>query len=261
MAEIRRGYNGDAPHGERLPWLEPVEDEYEPQPEGGAGLAVIGLALLVLVGLAVGAFVYYRHWSASRADLGQIIRAPAGPYKVRPSDPGGLKIDAAGAVAEHTGTGGDIDAPLDLAALPEKPMTGPGSEPDATEPIQPPAATAPKPAAPATTTAATAKPAAPLPAPAPAPPPAAPVAPAAKPVATGGSGTIQLGALASEAKAKAVWKAMSGRFDFLAPLTMSITPVKVGDNTLYRLRAGGGNARTICARLKIAGEACTIVTQ
>jgi len=100
---------------------------------------------------------------------------------------------------------------------------------------------------------------APLPAPiAKAPPsPQKPQAPAAPPSA--GSGTIQLGALASEAKAKQVWKTLSTRFGFLQPLAMSITPVKVGDNTLYRLRASGGDARALCARLKVAGESCNVV--
>jgi cell division septation protein DedD len=214
---------------------------------------LVGLALLVVIGLAIGGFVYFRHWSASRADIGQIIRAPAGPYKERPANPGGLVVDPTAAVAEHTGTGGDIDAPLDLAALPEKPVTGPGSEPEASAPIIPPAP-APKAPLPAALPPTAAKPIAP-------PPPAAKPAPAPvtpAPPATGGS-TIQLGALNSEAKAKQVWKSMSGRFGFLAPLTMSITPVKVGDSTLYRLRAAGPDARTACAKLKVAGEACTLV--
>jgi hypothetical protein len=264
MVEIRRGFGDDSPRGERLPWLEPVEDEYEPEPGGGSGLALIGLALLVLVGLGIGGFMLYRHWTASRADLGQIIRAPETPYKVRPTDPGGLKIDPTGAVAEHTGTGGDIDAPLDLAALPEKPITGPGSEAGSSVPISPRAVLAPPPLAPGKI---------PPPAAAPAPQPVkpAPVAPkpvpaAAKPaepapVASGGSGTIQLGALNSEAKAKQVWKSMSGRFSFLGPLTMSITPVQVGETTLYRLRASGGDAHNLCAKLQIAGEVCTVVSR
>ena len=253
MVEIRRGYSGGA-GGERLPWLEPVEDEYEPEPKGTGGLALLGLALLLVIGLGIGGFMAWRHWSAGHADLGEVIAAPVGPYKVRPRDPGGLKIDANGAVAEHTGTGGDIDAPLDLTALPEKPVTGPGS--DMPEPVPPPVAAKPA-------VAPVAKPGAPPAAPViakPAPPPPAPIVRKPEPVLSGG-GTIQLGALASEAKAKAVWKAMSGRFDFLAPLAMSITPVQVGENTLYRLRVSGTDARTACAKLRIAGEACTVVTQ
>lgn len=266
MVEIRRGLGGDAPRGERLPWLEPVEDEYEPEPRGGGGLALLGFIVLVLAGLGIGAFMLYRHWSASHADLGQIIHAPTTPYKVRPVNPGGLKVDPTGAVAEHTGTGTDIDAPIDLSALPEQPVTGPGSGTGASAPIQPHAAPAP---------------ATPAKAPAPAtvlPPPSAPVVtkptplpvPEVKPApmqnlplpaTSSGGGTVQLGALNSEAKAKQVWKAMSGRFAMLAPLTMSITPVKVGDNTLYRLRASGGDARTICAKLRVAGEVCNVVSE
>lgn len=262
MVEIRRGFGDDGPRGERLPWLEPVEDEYEPEPRGGGALALLGLLALLLVGVGIGAFMLYRHWSASRADLGQIIQAPATPYKVKPADPGGLRVDPTGAVAEHTGTGNDIDAPIDLSALPEKPVTGPGSEAGSSAPIQPQAVPA-APTAKAPPSAALPAPAAPVvvkPAPLPLPVKPAPIDDKPVPVA-GGGGTIQLGALNSEAKAKQVWKEMSGRFPALAPLTMSITPVKVGDNTLYRLRASGSDARLVCAKLKVAGEVCNVVSQ
>jgi len=160
--------------------------------------------------------------------------------------------------------------------MPEQPITGPGSdkgaEPQA--PANPPAPGAPAQPAPAPVakappkvqlaynapTAASAPVVkAPPPAPHPSAPPvpAKPAAPAAPPSA--GGGTIQLGALASEAKAKQVWKSLSGRFGSLAPLAMSITPVKVGDTTLYRLRASGGDANRICAQLKVAGETCNVV--
>jgi hypothetical protein len=88
--------------------------------------------------------------------------------------------------------------------------------------------------------------------------PARPETPTPAPSASGG-GTIQLGALGSEAKAKQVWKTLSTRFSSLAPLAMSVTPVKVGDTTLYRLRASGGDARRLCAQLKVAGETCNVV--
>ncbi|WP_404710119.1 SPOR domain-containing protein [Sphingomonas sp. MMS24-J13] len=217
----------------------------------------------MLVGIGIGAFMLYRHWSASHADLGQIIRAPDTPYKVKPVNPGGLKVDPTGAVAEHTGTGNDIDAPIDLSALPEKPVTGPGSEAGSAAPIQPrvvPAPPAPAPGKAPPPVVASATPPAPVVV-KPAPLPARPTPVDDKPVSLSGGGTIQLGALNSEAKAKQVWKEMSGRFPALAPLTMSITPVKVGDNTLYRLRASGGDARTVCAKLKVAGEVCAVVSQ
>ncbi|UAK24821.1 SPOR domain-containing protein [Sphingomonas nostoxanthinifaciens] len=268
MAEIRRGLGGEGLGNERLPWLEPVEDE-DDYAEGGnfGGIALIGLGLLVAIALIVAAVMLFRHWQASHADLGKIIHAPTTPYKVKPVNPGGLTVDGSGAVAEKTGTGGDIDAPLDLAAIPEQPVAGPGSgqapaAPHATATVPArPAAAAPVPTM-ANPVPAPAQPAPPLPRLVPKPVPVVPPAATAteKPAPVIGGGTIQLGALNSEAKARSVWKSLSSRFGFLAPLAMSITPVQVGDKTLYRLRASGGDARSLCARLKIAGEVCTVVT-
>jgi len=279
MAEIRRGLGGDGLGNERLPWLEPVEDEDDyPETGGGGGGRTALWVVIGLVALAIlfGAFVLWQRHQASQADLGQIIHAPKGPYKEKPANPGGLKVDESDVLAAKMGTGSDIDSPIDLSRIPEQPVTSSGNGETAAPP------TAPAPAKPgAAPTAAVPAPAAsakvpPRPTQASAPPtaasapvvkapptaptakaPAAPAAPAAPPSA--GGSTIQLGALASEAKAKQVWKSLSSRFGFLAPLNMSITPVKVGDNTLYRLRASGGDARRLCAQLKVAGESCNVV--
>ena len=103
MGEIRRGIRADN-RVERLPWLEPVEDEDDyPGGERGRGWIVAGLALLAVIVLAVIAIVAFRHWHGSREDLGGIIRAPTTPYKVRPINAGGLAVDTSGAVAEQTG--------------------------------------------------------------------------------------------------------------------------------------------------------------
>ncbi|WP_420137320.1 SPOR domain-containing protein [Sphingomonas sp.] len=282
MVEIRRGFGAEGMGNERLPWLEPVEDEDDYlEPAGGGGR----LALWIVVGIAAvailfGAFVLWQRHRASQADIGQIIHAPAGPYKEKPANPGGLAVDESGVIAERMGTGNDIDSPIDLSKIPEQPVTGAGSDPSLTPtPVPTPSGAAPG-AVPAPTAAArppVAKPAPTQahPAPAPsvataavvkAPPkavtPKAPTPVVAAPAAaasSGGGGTVQLGALASEAKARAVWKTLSSRFGALAPLTMSITPVKVGDNTLYRLRASGGDARKLCAQLRVAGESCNVV--
>src|SRR3546814_18718385 len=77
--------------------------------------------------------------------------------------------------------------------------------------------------------------------------------------AEGGAGagaTIQLGDFSSQAGANSAWKALSGRFSYLAPLSHSVTPVESGGKTLYRLRASGPDASSICGRLRVAGEAC-----
>lgn len=75
----------------------------------------------------------------------------------------------------------------------------------------------------------------------------------------GAIGTIQLGAFSSEASANKAWKALSERFAYLAPLGHSIIPVEQEEKTLYRLRANGPDAVSICNRLRIAGEACVTV--
>jgi len=278
MAEIRRGFGGEGLGNERLPWLEPVEDEDDyPETGGGGGrLALWIVAGLVLLAILFGGFVIWQRHRAQTADVGQIIHAAPGPYKEKPANPGGLQVSEGDVIASRMGTGNDIDSPIDLSRMPEQPVANPrGGQASA-----PPAPSAPSasgaPANPASAPAAKAPPhptlayAPPSAASAPvvkAPPPVpvakAPPAPQktqtpATPPSAGG-GTIQLGALASEAKAKQVWKTLSTRFAFLQPLSMSITPVKVGDNTLYRLRASGGDARSLCARLKVAGESCNVV--
>ena len=82
-------------------------------------------------------------------------------------------------------------------------------------------------------------------------PPAATPAPAAGP-----GGTIQLGAFPSGASAEKAWKALSGRFAYLAPLSHSVVAANVNGRTYYRLRASGPGAAGICGRLKVAGEQC-----
>jgi cell division septation protein DedD len=282
MAEIRRGFGGETLGNERLPWLEPVEDEDDyPETGGGGGGRLALWIVIILVALAIifGGFILWQRHRAASADIGEVIHAPAGPYKEKPANPGGLQVNEGDVIAAKMGTGTDIDSPIDLTRIPEQPVTGPGSDQSAVPapapaPVaaRPGAPVAPPPAAPAPVAKAPPHPALayapPTAASAPvvkAPPPArvaktppAPPVPSAPPSASGGS-TIQLGALGSEAKARQVWKSLSTRFGTLAPLTMSITPVKVGDNTLYRLRASGGDARKLCAQLKVAGETCNVV--
>jgi len=270
MTEIRRGFGGDGLGNERLPWLEPVEDEDDyPEAGSGGGGRIALLIVIGLVALAVlfGTFVLWSRYRAAQADVGTILHAQPGPYKQKPANPGGLKVDESGVIAEKMGTGTDIDSPLDLSRIPEQPVTGPNSEQSAAQssasaPADPgtakPAPLAkvpPKPTLPYAAPTAASAPVVKAPSPAPTPKIAVPAT--ARP--SGGSGTIQLGALASEAKARAVWKTLSSRFGVLAPLNMSITPVKVGANTLYRLRASGGDARKLCAQLRVAGESCNVV--
>ncbi len=74
---------------------------------------------------------------------------------------------------------------------------------------------------------------------------------------------IQLGAFSSEAAANAAWTRLSKRFAFLAPLSKQVAETKASGATLYRLRAAasdGAQARDLCGRLKVGGEACVVVS-
>ncbi len=268
MVEIRRGSDGGAysgsggvSGGDRLPWLEPVEDEdddgYGPGPDdnpGGYG-GVIAAMLAVLVGIAIvtAGVVWFRHHRAATADIGEVIHPEPGPYKVKPTAAGGLDTEQTGKVAAGTSAGEDEQTVMDYNAVPEKPMitrqVAPGKKPQLV--VQ---AAAPPPAPVA------------LPKPEPAPPPkpaqVATIAPSTPPAApTTFPGTIQLGAFSSEAKAKTAWKTLSGRFAMLKEMTPAVTAVDAGDNHLFRLRATGATLppAQICARMHVAGDTCSVV--
>jgi hypothetical protein len=82
--------------------------------------------------------------------------------------------------------------------------------------------------------------------------------PVARPAA--GGATIQLGAYGSQSGAQDAWNKLTRRYTYLSALTMSVESVQVNGATLYRLRASGPDAGTLCGRLKVAGETCMTVS-
>lgn len=217
------------PYDEQLPWLQPVEDEDEPRGLSArkmlAALAVVLLAALILVGT----FFWLGRRDASVGGAPQLIQAPAGPYKVRPADRGGLDISGESETAFETSAGEDRDSQLDTSKLPAGTVQKPVSEaPTGEAPAQ-----AAKPAA------------------------VEPEAPAA-PKATGGTGSvIQLGAFANQAQAERAWTALAARFPSIAAMNKMIVPFAHG----IRLRAGAASpseAKQACDTLKAAGENCFV---
>jgi len=224
---------------DRLPWLEAVEED----DGGGDGPSVAKLIAAIVIGLvAIGVIVGGLFWLGNRNQAGadnEIIAAPEGDYKVRPENPGGMNVSGEGEVAAAASAGQTPQGNLALNA-PEAPVT---QAPRPAAPAAAPVAQAPAPPpAPAPTP--------PRPAPAPAPAPQQPAAPGA---------TIQLGAFSSQAAANQAWSALAGRFRYLAPLSHAVVPVQAGGRTLYRLRASGADAASVCRRLQVAGEACSTV--
>jgi hypothetical protein len=233
MTDIRAD-DGALEPDDRLPWLEAVEEE------GEAGPSALKLIVAVLIGLAaIGGIVGGIFWMGNRDSAGngppETIAAPQGPYKVKPDSPGGMAVEGQGATAFDAAQGGTPNASIDTNAVPETPVT---AQPKASAPAakEPPLLKAPPPTN------------------APAPKAGTPAAPAA--AAAGPGGTIQLGAFPNAATAEKAWKAMSGRFAYLAPLAHNVVSAQVNGRTWYRLRASGPGAAGVCGRLRVAGENC-----
>ena len=222
---------------DRLPWLEAVDEE-----DDGEGPSVLKLIVAVLIGLAaIGGIVGGVFWLMNRDEApaaggdAELIKAQEGDYKVRPDDPGGMTVEGEGDTAFAASAGEDNKGAIDTSKMPEAPVT---AQPKQAQPQPQPKADEPLLKAPAPTNAQPSQPASP---------------------AAGGGATIQLGAFSSQAGANNAWKALSGRFKYLAPLSHNVVPVTTGGRTLYRLRASGPEARNLCGRLRVAGESCVEV--
>jgi cell division septation protein DedD len=223
---------------DRLPWLEAVEEQDERE-----GPSVMKLIVAVLIGLAaiggiVGGIFWLMNREAAPTGEAELIKAPEGAYKVRPDDPGGMAVEGEGDTAFAASAGADPKGAIDPSRVPEAPVTKAQPQPQPQPPVgaakEEPLLKAPAPSSAGSAT------------PAPAP-------------AEGGGATVQLGAFSSQASANNAWKALSGRFKYLAPLTQSVVPVTTGGKTLYRLRASGPGAASLCGRLRVAGESCVVV--
>ena len=221
MGDSRSAYD------EQLPWLEAVDDE--DGPTGIPARRMLGALLIVLLAAALvsATFFWLGRQNAAPSGAVELIRAEPGPYKVRPTDPGGLDVAGESETAYRTSAGQDTDAQLNLSATPEAPVERPKPEPK------------PEPAAPVEDKKPEPKP-----------------EPAAAP--TGGKGSvIQLGAFANRAQAERAWSALSARFSNVAAMNKMIIPFSGG----IRLRAGAESpaaAKDACQKLKVAGENCFV---
>lgn len=270
MSDLGRSVGGTADE-DRLPWLEPVEEERSEDGVSAARLIAGLVVALVALGLVIGGVYWLKQRAGGPGTASgdpTLIAAQPGPYKIKPVEPGGMAVKGQGDSSYAASEGADPNAKIDLSALPEAPI-GKDGKPVVTStaaaPVVQPAPEKPAPVAKVVPTPAVTKPA-----PAPAKPAQVAVRPAPvkaeqpKPEAStppaGGGSQIQLGAFSSEAKANEAWKSLSGRFGYLGALSKSVVPVTSNGKTVYRLRASaGGQASSICSKLKVAGEACVVV--
>ena len=228
---------------EGLPWLEAVADEDGPQGVSArkmlAALAMVGLAVALV---AATMFVIGRSNAGPTSGPAELIKADPHPYKIKPSDPGGLDVAGDSETAFATSAGGDTDAQIDMNAVTEAPVARPQAKPEP-KPKSFPTNETREPVVP------TGEKAAPVPV----------VVPETAP--SGGAGTvIQLGAFSSGTKAEAAWKALTARFGSLGAMSKIITPV--AGSSLFRLRAGAATpaeAKAMCQSLRVAGENCVVI--
>jgi hypothetical protein len=204
----------------QLPWLQAVEDEDQPRGLSARKMLAALVVVLLAAGLVAATFFWLGRQGSTVAGPPELIHAEPGPYKVKPTDPGGLDVAGESETAFETSAGEDRDSRLDLSKTPEQPVAKPA------------------PAAPADE-----KPAATPPA-------------EAKPTGAPGS-VIQLGAFQNQAQAERAWTALSGRFSVIAATNKLIVPFS-GGIRLRAAAASPAEAKRACQVLKAAGENCFV---
>jgi hypothetical protein len=211
---------------DQLPWLQGVEDEAEPRGVSARRMSGLLAVVLIVAALVGGAFFWLGRMNSAGEGPPELIPAPPGPYKVRPSDPGGLDVSGESRTAFETSAGEDRDSRLDLDAVPEQPVAKPVEEPKRLPPNE------------------TREPL---------PPSGTPA-----PVKGGGAGSvIQLGAFQNPAQAERAWSALSARFPSIAAMTKLVVPFS-GGTRLRAAAASPAEARAACQALRAAGENCFV---
>ncbi len=178
-----------------------------------------------------------------------VVTADTRPVRVKPDNPGGLKIDgaendvfSAGADTGNSKLAPPAETPDTKAWRSGAAMSTPAAESSA------PAASAPPPSAAV----------APLKA---ASPPAAAKPPA--PAASGHTATVQLAALTSEEAAHGEWQALSKRMpDLLGGHQPSYSRTEHDGHTFWRVRTSGftdaAQARGFCEKVRAKGVGCSV---
>ncbi len=228
---------------DRLPWLEAVETDDDEDGLSASKLLGFVLAALIALGLVIVGVWWLRSQQGGPNGDGTLIEAQENGYKVRPDDPGGMKVDGQGDVALAASEGAEATGRIDTTNRTEAPVPATKATPQpAPRPVTPAGKTVTTPLSPGAGALA------------PAPLPAAPAA--------SGAGLIQLGAYGSQVSADQAWSNLVSRVPGLSSMAKSVLPAAVGGNTVYRLRANAGTAAaaaSTCAKVKGVGNPCMVV--
>jgi len=224
---------------ERLPWLEGEEDDDDEPVLDGGRITVVVIAFLLLLLAVLGGVAWWLLAERGRSELvadGGLIEAPDGPYKLRPSNPGGREVAGTGDKSFEVAEGRNVEGRIAVAAAPATPANGTagtaaGIMPGAVTPISASAIAGPGTQPPAATTAATA-----------------------------GVG-VQIGAYPTREAAQKGWSQMSGRMEPLRGRPHRILEGKVDTGTIFRLQVVTESepaARQLCATLRQSGGDCQV---
>jgi hypothetical protein len=227
-------------------------------------LALIAGGIGGLLVLLVGAWsaIGHRHGGVP------VIEPDAGPVKVKPDNPGGMKVAGQN---EEILSGASDDEKTGLAPPPEAPdpQALKAAEQKAAVAAAPPAPAAPA-APPAAASAPPATPAAPpvqaATAPEPKPAPAKPAATAKATAAPAGHGAqVQLAAMASEELARAEWQRLERKMPaVLSGHKPEVSRFERDGKIFWRLRTGGfasaADATRFCDEVKGKGANCAVAS-
>ncbi len=245
------GIGSGAQDEDRLPWLEAVDDEDAAEGISVARLFAVVVVALAVIGLVIGGIFWLRERHTVASGDGELIAAAPGDYKVRPDDPGGMKVEGTGDVAYNVSEGGEAAGSINFDNQPEAPV-------QMTQEMVP--APAKKLAtAPAQAVTANVANGSKLPVTTRKPVVAVARASASDAVAAG-AGVIQLGAFSTTDAADKAWNSLTSRHPPLKAMAKQVVPATVNGASVYRLRASAGaEAVAMCAALKAVGASCNVV--
>ena len=127
---------------DRLPWLEADDDAEEGTVDTGRVIAFV-LGSLVVLALVIGGlwWVFRDHSGGAIVADGSTVQAPAGPYKVKPANPGGSEAIGTGDTSFKVAEGEEVQGKVADSGAPRpsidrnQPGTGPDNAAPASAPV------------------------------------------------------------------------------------------------------------------------------
>lgn len=215
---------------------------------GRRGMYILIGSIMALLAIATVIFVTYQPGTRDRGEPPR-IKADNQPFKVEPTDPGGVQTPDQDKNVYDVMAGKTVEENVVMAPGAEDPIEMPKS---ANIQVEQPKFASPAPRVEVTT---------------PAPKPVAKPAPApTRPVATGsGQYVVQIASVRSRGAANDIWDGVSKKFnrDIVTGLYSDVVQVDLGDKGIfYRLRVAGladkAAANQLCTKFKAQGQACLV---